>query len=76
MSVPKLLIIGVKLVMRIGIVDLFYIWSGGKTLREVAKEYNMTKVQVFSAFIDDINKFAKEIKEILESLKNSEEINK
>ncbi len=48
--------------------DLFYIWSDGKTLSEIAKEFNMTKVEVFSAFIDDINRFAKEIERILKGL--------
>lgn len=48
--------------------DMFYIWSDGKTLSETAKEFNMTKVEVFSAFIDDINRFAKEIEKILEEI--------
>lgn len=52
--------------------DMFYIWSDGKTLSETAKEFNMTKVEVFSAFIDDIHKFAKEIEKILYSLEEIE----
>lgn len=48
--------------------DMFYIWSDGKTLSETAEEFNMTKVEVFSAFIDDINRFAKEIERILEEI--------
>ena len=41
--------------------DVFYIWSGGKTLSETAKEFGMTKVEVFGVFVDHIIGFREEL---------------
>lgn len=42
-------------------VDLFLIWSDGKTLKECAKEHGMTKVGVFIVFVDHLVRLGKEL---------------